>query len=118
MAGEPVEGEILLLAGAKSSLDPARVSDLVDVVQADLGDEVGRYRRQFERVHADGDREAFLADADHWERVGERLDFDDREVDAVRRAHDEQLRRIGRRQDRQAEFESALEIRDAVVIRT
>ncbi|PSP79546.1 hypothetical protein BRC81_04865 [Halobacteriales archaeon QS_1_68_20] len=116
MAGEPIEGEILLLAGAKSSLDPSRVSDLVDVVQAELGDEVGRYRREFERVHRDEDREAFLAVADHWETVGERLGFDDREVDAVRRAHTEQLRRLGRREGRLGEFETALEIRDAVIV--
>lgn len=114
--GDPIEGQILLLAGAKASVDPARLSDLADRVQAELGDDVDRYRRRFERVHRDADREAFLAEEGHWEAVGDKIGFDPREVDAVRRAHEEQLLRLGREADRRDEFERALEIRDVVVI--
>ena len=116
MAGEPVEGQLLLLAAAKASVGPARLSELVDLVQAELGDELDSYRSRFERVHADDEREVFLAETDHWQTVGDRLEFSERETDAVRRAHREQLLRIGRRTDREPEFEAALEIRTAVAI--
>lgn len=116
MAGEPIDGQVLLLAAAKASVGPGRLSDLADLAQAELGEEVGLYRRRYERVHAADDREAFLVDGDHWERVGDRLGFGSREVDAVQRAHAEQLRRLGRHTDREAEFETALEIRDAVFV--
>lgn len=118
MAGDPVEGQVLLLAGAKASVAPSRLSDLVDLVQAELRGGVGHYRRRHERVHGADDREAFLVEGDHWAGVGDRLGLDDREVDAVRRAHEQQLLRIGRRTDREAEFETALEVRDAVVVGT
>lgn len=116
MGGEPIEGQILLLAGAKASVDPARLSDLVDLVQADLGDELDSYRSRYERVHDDDEREVFLVDEDHWETVGDRLELSARETDAVRRAHHEQLLRIGRREDREPEFEAAIEIRAPVAI--
>lgn len=116
MTADPVEGQVLLIAGAKASVSPERLPALVDQVQARLEQRLDRYRREFERVHEDADRAVFLADPDHWERLGEELDLHERERDAVRRAHEEQVRRIGRRTDREAEFESALEIRDPVVI--
>lgn len=118
MAGEPIEGQILLLAGTKASVSAERLPDLVDVVQADLGGEIDDYRRRFERAYADGDLELFLVDDGHWDELGDRHEFEAREVDAVRRAHEEQFLRIGRREGRSEEFETALEIRDAVVIGT
>jgi hypothetical protein len=58
----------------------------------------------------------FLVPRDHWGAVGERLGLAARERDAVRRAHEEQLRRVGSETGRRDEFEAALEIRSAVVI--
>lgn len=118
MAGEPIEGQVLLLTAAKASVSPRRLPDLVDLVQADLADRLETYRRTSERVYRDDDLEAFLVEWGHWEEIGDRVGIDDRELAAVRRAHEEQLLRLGRRHDREAEFETALEIRDPVVIGT
>lgn len=116
MAGAlPIDGEILMIATAKGSVGP-RVGSLVDHVQDHLVDRLPEYRRRYEAVREADGRIVFLADPDHWEQVGERLALDEREVDAVRRAHTEQLRRIGRRTGRESEFEAALEIRDPVVV--
>ncbi|WP_135821214.1 hypothetical protein [Halostella litorea] len=117
-SGDPLDGEVLLMAGAKASVAPERLPALVDRVQADLGPRIDEYRRRYECVHEDDDRAAFLADADHWERVGEELDLHRRERDALARAHAEQVRRIGRKTDREAAMDSALEIRSAVVVGT
>nr|WP_251344370.1 hypothetical protein [Haloplanus sp. GDY1] len=105
-----------MLASAKASVGPGRLSDLLETVQADLRGRLDTYRREFERV-ADGDgREVFLVPTDHWEDVGDRLGLDRRGIDAVARTHAEQLRRIGSDTGRREEFETALEIREAVVI--
>src|SRR6056297_2509402 len=116
MAGEPIEGQILLLTAAKASVAPTRLPDLIDRAQAVLGTDLERYRREYERLYADDDLEVFLVDRDHWDGLGACLDVTDRERSAIRRAHEEQLLRIGRRTDREAEFETALEIREPVVI--
>lgn len=116
MSDYPVDGQALLAAGAKASVPLSRLPDLLERVQSDLGDRREEYRREFECVHETPDREVFLVPSDHWEAVGERLGFDRRERDAVRRAHVEQARRVGSATDRREEFESAFEIRDAVVV--
>lgn len=118
MAGDPVDGQVLLLAAAKASVGPQRLPDLVDLVQADLRPRSEAYAREYERAYETDDYVAFFVEDGHWERIGERVDLGDREVDAVRRAHHEQLERDGRRTDRLAEFETALEIRDCVLIGT
>ncbi|QRV16368.1 hypothetical protein JMJ58_05620 [Haloterrigena salifodinae] len=118
MSGEPIEGQILVLTAAKASVAPTRLPDLVDRAQRRLAADRERYRREYERVHADDLREAFLVEWGHWEAVGEELDMTDRERSAVRRAHEEQLLRIGRRTDREETFETALEIREPVCIGT
>jgi hypothetical protein len=112
----PIDGQVFMLTSAKASVGPGRLSDLLAAVQADLGDRLDTYRREFERVADDDGREVFLVPTDHWERVGERLGFGRREVDAVARAHAEQLRRIGSETGRREEFETALDIRQAVVV--
>ncbi|HKL29165.1 MAG TPA: hypothetical protein VJ898_07835 [Natrialbaceae archaeon] len=118
MAGAtPIEGEVLMIATVKGSVGP-RVDVLVDRVQAHLGSNIDDYRRQYEAVHETAERVVFLAETGHWERVGDRLGLHEREVDAVRRAHTEQLEVIGRREGRESEFEAALEIRDPVVVAT
>ncbi|WP_246998769.1 hypothetical protein [Halosolutus gelatinilyticus] len=116
MAGEPIEGQVLLLTAAKSSVQPARLPDLVDLVQERLTADRERYRREYERVYEGEAFEAFFVDRNHWEQLGDDLGFSDRERSAVRRAHEEQLLRVGRRADREDEFETALEIRDPLLI--
>ncbi|AGB36354.1 hypothetical protein [Natronococcus occultus] len=118
MAGEPIEGQILLLAAAKSSVTPTQLPDLVDIVQKRLAKERERYRRRYERLYEDDDLEAFAVETGHWAELGDELGIDDRDLSAVERAHEEQLLRIGRRTDREDEFETALEIREPVVIGT
>ncbi|SER74008.1 hypothetical protein [Natrinema salaciae] len=118
MAGEPIEGQVLVLTAAKASVPGTRLPDLIERAQAILGPALERYRREYERLYADDDLEVFLVDWGHWEELGERLGVTDRELSAIRRAHEEQLVRIGRRTDREAEFETALEIREPVVVGT
>jgi hypothetical protein len=115
-SGDPLDGQVLILASAKASVTPQRLPTLVDRVQADLGPRFAEYRRAYESVYESDERWVFLVPTDHWETVCERLGFTARERRAVRRAHEEQLRRIGGEEDRRDEFESALDIRSAVVI--
>ena len=112
----PIDGQVFMLASAKASVDPGRLSELLGRVQTHLASERERYRREFERVARSDEREVFLVPTGHWETVGDRLGFGERERKAVARTHAEQLRRIGSRSDRDEEFETALEIREAVVI--
>jgi hypothetical protein len=115
-AAGPIDGLVLFLTVVESSVPPSRVPELLAQVQVHLGPRVDDYRRNFECVHETADRAVFLVSSDHWETVGSDLGFDSRELDAVRRAHNEQLLRIGSDTDRREEFESALEIRDATVL--
>ncbi len=116
MTGDPIEGQVLLLTAAKASVPPSRLPTLVDHVQADLGPRLEEYRRQYECVYESDDLVAFFVEWGHWDDVGDRLDLEEREQAAVRRAHEEQLLRIGRRDDREEEFETALEIRDPLIV--
>ncbi|ELY73100.1 hypothetical protein [Natrinema pallidum] len=118
MAGQPIEGQVLALTAAKASVPPARLPDLLERAQTVLAPKLDRYRREYERLHATADRDVFLVDRGHWAEIGAAIGERDRELSAIRRAHEEQLLRIGRRTDREGEFETALEIRDAVVIGT
>lgn len=115
-AGDPFDGEVLMLAGAKASLSPRRLPSLVDTAQAHLGAELDRYRREYEAIVEDDDLVVFLVEPDHWERLGETLGLDDRERAALERVHEEQLLWTGNDVDRREEFESALEIRGVVAI--
>ena len=111
----PIDGGIVALAGVKAGLEPASVSAALGTVQEDLDPRFDEYRRQYECVHRSNGRLVFLVEQGHWETVAEKSGLSSRATDAVRRAHEEQLRRIGRRTDRIEEFESALDIREAVV---
>jgi hypothetical protein len=111
-----IDGAVLLLAAGKASVPPERLPDLVERAAARLRDRRETYRRTCELIHADDVREIFFADRDHWTALGGELGFDERETDAVRRAHEEQLRHVGRRADRETEFDHALDIRRAVVV--
>ncbi|GAA0526497.1 hypothetical protein [Halorubrum aquaticum] len=112
----PIDGTALLKTAALASVPADRLPALLARVQTDLGPRIDEYRRRYERIEAAPDRETFLVEPDHWEDVGARLDLADRERDAVARAHETAVERWGATTDRRAEFETALEIRSAVVI--
>ncbi len=115
-AAVPFDGQVMLIAAAKASVPGRRLSALVERVQADLGGQLESYRRRHELVHETDEACYFLVPEGHWREVGDRLGFDDRERDAVERTHTQGLLWAGRRIDRREEFESALEIREPVVI--
>lgn len=112
----PLDGQPLLLAAAKASVGGSRLAPLVEAVQSYLGPQLDDYRRRYETAHEADERVAFFVPDGHWTEVGDRLAFAERERDAVRRAHEEQLLFDGRDADRRGEFETALEVRDVVVI--
>lgn len=112
----PIAGPAFLKAAALASVSPDRLSDLLATVQRDLGPRIDDYRRQYERIATEPDREAFLVESDHWDAVADRLGLTDRERDAVARAHETAVERLGTASDRREEFETALEIRSGVVI--
>lgn len=116
MAGEPIDGQVLILTAAKASVPPSRLPALVERAQETLEPELERYRREYERLAVDDDREVFAVEWGHWSALGAELSVTDRELSAIRRAHEEQLLRIGRRTDREETFETALEIREPVCI--
>lgn len=111
----PIEGQMVLLAGARASVPLQRLSPLLETVQTYLDEHRETYGREYERV-AGPDPAVYLAPADHWETVAEAVELEEREADAVRRAHEAQFRREGRRTDRDEEFERSLEIRAPVVV--
>jgi hypothetical protein len=115
-ADHPIEGQVIILAGAKASVPLSRLPDLLARAQADLAPRLDEYRDGYELVGETDAFVVFLVPTGHWEAVGDRLGFEPREADAVRRAHEEQLLRVGTRTDRREEFATALEIREAVVI--
>ncbi len=112
----PIEGQVLLLAAAKASVPGERLPPLVRRVEEHLSGELPEYRRRYELACETDDCACFFVETGHWEDLGTALSFDRRETDAVRRAHTEQLRRIGSRLDRRAEFEAALDIREPLLI--
>jgi len=115
-SNSPIDGQVFMLASAKASVDPGTLSDLLARVQTHLADRIDTYRREFERVAESEEREVFLVETGHWATIADRLDLGERERKAVARTHAEQLRRIGSEIGRDEEFETALEIREAVVV--
>jgi len=115
-ADNPIEGDVLVLTAAKASVGGQRVPDLVAEVRREIEPRAEDLRRQYECVHEDDVRTVFLAPEGFWEEVGEELGLSRREYEAVARAHAEQLLRLGEREDRREEFETALEVREAVVV--
>lgn len=112
----PIDGRVVTLTAAKASVPPARLPTLAERAQAVLGPRREYYRRGYERLYADDTLEVFLVEADHWDALADDLDVTDRELSAIRRLHEEQLVWVGRRADREAAFETALEIRTAVCL--
>lgn len=114
-SSHPIEGQILLLAGAQASVTLTHLSELVSSVHEHVRDNSDEYDRQFERIDDAEGLSYYLVEACHWDDVGTTLGLQDREVDALRRVHTLQFERAGRRLDRLEEFETAMEIRDVVV---
>lgn len=112
----PLDGLTLVKAGAKASVGPSRLPELLREVQTTVNNQREECRRRHEQVHSDPERMVFLAGTDYWTTLGRDLGLAERETDAVRRAHAEQLRRIGDELGRSEEFETAMEIRHPVVI--
>lgn len=112
----PIEGQIVLLAGAQASVTLPHLSELVSRAHEYVTARREEYDGRFERIDEEGGPSYYLVEASHWEEIGTTLGLEEREVDALRRAHALQFRRAGRRLDRLEEFESAMEIRDVVVI--
>lgn len=112
----PIDGQVVLLATAKASVTGDRLLSLLGDVQSVLEPELDSYRRRYELADEDDDACCFFVPADHWGTIGGDLELERREYEAIRRAHEEQLKRLGKRQGRREEFETALELRSAVVI--
>jgi hypothetical protein len=112
----PIDGQVVLLAGAQASVTLERLSALLARTQPALRQRRDEYARQYERVDGSDGVAYYLAERGHWDDLGAALGFDDRERDAIRRTHAAQFRRDGRRLDRTAEFETALEVREAVAV--
>ncbi len=112
----PIDSHALVITAAQASVAANRLPALLARVQRQLSENRSQYHREFECIEQTDDRAVFFAASDHWEIVGEQLGLTQREIDAVRRAHVQQLLRIGATSGRREEFEAAIEIRDAVVI--
>jgi hypothetical protein len=112
----PLDGDVLLFAGAKASISPDRLPPLVRRVQRHLAPRLDEFDRTYECVAREDDRLVFLVPTDFWTDLGDELGLERRESDALRRAHDQQLRRLGTQTGRRDEFVTALEIREAAVV--
>jgi len=112
----PVEGQVLVLTAAKASVSGRRVPDLVAEARRELQPRADDLRRRYECVYEDDVRAIFLAPEGFWDEVADDRGWNDRERDAVARAHAEQLLRVGRLEGRHREFQAALDLREAVVV--
>lgn len=118
MTTDPIDGNALVLAAAKASVSGERLPELVDRAQNLLGPRHEEYRRRYECVHEDETRSVFFVEEGHWAELGDELELETREWRALRRVHEEHLKRIGGDLDRREEFETALDVREVVVIGT
>ncbi len=114
--GGPLDGNALVLAAAQASVSGERLPELVDRAQAFLEARIEEYSRRYERVYADESQTVFFVEEGHWDEIGDELDVEPREWKALRRVHAEHLKRLGTDLDRREEFETALELREVVVV--
>lgn len=112
----PIEGQVVLLAGARASVTLARLSELTERAGRYVRDGREEFERRYERIDGSDGLAYYLVEVGYWDGVGEALGLTDREADALRRVHAEQFRRDGRRLDRLDEFETSMEIREVVVV--
>lgn len=114
--GGAIDGTAIMIAAAKASVPASLVPALLDRAQTYLDEHAESYAREFECVYEDDAVAVYFVPLGHWDTKGVELGFSHREVDAVRRAHTEHLRRVGADADRRGEFETALEIREVAVV--
>ncbi|ELZ77966.1 hypothetical protein C455_09793 [Haloferax larsenii JCM 13917] len=114
--GGAVDGTAIMLAAAKASVPADQVPLLLDRAQLYLDTHADEYDREFECVYEDDETAVYFVPLGHWDTKGLEIGFSHRELDAVRRAHTEHLRRVGTKSDRRDEFETALEIREVAVV--
>ncbi|TKR25422.1 hypothetical protein [Natronomonas salsuginis] len=114
--GGPLDGNAIVLAAAKASVSGERLPELVDRAQATLETRRDEYGRRYECVHEENGQVVFFVEEGHWADLGAELGLERREWAALRRAHAEHLRQLGGELGRRAEFETALDVREVVVI--
>jgi hypothetical protein len=114
----PIDGPVILYTCAVASIPARAMGPLLREVQAHLHPQQQRYARHWECAIDAPTRAIYLVEPGHWDTIGAAVSLDRREQDAVERAHRRQLVAAGRGVDRRDEFETALEIRTAVVIGT
>ncbi|GGN06955.1 hypothetical protein [Halarchaeum nitratireducens] len=99
-----------------ADVDPATLDALLGRVADYLRGKERALERQYERAIGARDGVVLFADADFWARTGAALAFTEVETTAVKRAHEATLLLAGDRADRLGEFETALDVRTAVVL--
>ena len=114
--GHPIDGNALMIAAAKASVGAGRLPELLRAADDHLRERADEYERTYERVDETDGVATYLVPDGHWEAVGEAMGLGRRETDALRRAHEQHLLRVGTRRRRREEFESALELREAAVV--
>lgn len=114
--GVPFDPAVLQQAAHPEGVEAGELPELLGQVEAHLTDCRDSLRRKFERAHDDDHRELFFVPPDYWEGVATVLSLSSREKEAVRRAHERQLLRVGAETRRGMEFDAALDIRTAVVV--
>jgi len=118
MVSHAIEGQVVLMAGAKASVSMTRLSELLEEFQTHLDGDRDDYDRRFERLDGSDGAIYYLVPEGHVGELGSKLGLTGRESDAIRRCHQAQFERDGRRLGRSEEFEAALEIRDVVAVPT
>lgn len=118
MPGEPLDGNALVLAAAQASISGERLPELTERAQEHVAARLSEYETRYEAVHEDDAQTVFFVEDGHWADVGAALGLEAREWKALRRVHAEHLKRLGGDLGRREEFETALEVREAVVVGT
>jgi len=114
--GVPFDGAVLQQVANPDQVGPRELPELLGRIEGHLTGCRESLRRRFERAHQDDRRELFFVPPDYWEGVASVLSLSPPEKQAVRRAHERQLLRVGAETRRGAEFDAALDIRTAVVV--
>jgi len=99
-----------------ADVDPETLDALLGRVADYFRGKERALERQYERAIDACDGVVLFADADFWERTGTALGFTEGEITAVKRAHEATLLLAGDHADRLGEFETALDVRTAVVL--
>ena len=112
----PFDAAVLQQVATDDGIGARELPELLGRVEAHLTDCRESLRRRFESPYSDDRRELFFVPPDYWEGVASVLPLSPREKQAVQRAHERQLLRIGAEARRGTEFDAALDIRTAVVV--